>query len=137
MAALLSADSGANIGAMREGVMAVARILSCLALLLLVTPASAQDDYPNRPIRVIVPVGPGAGIDTAARITAAAAEPILGGKFVIENKPGASMRIGRRWRQGRPRTDTRCYSLRRRRSWRRGSSRPSLISTRITISGRW
>ena len=51
-------------------------------------------DYPNRPIRVIVPVGAGAGIDTAARVTAAAAEPHLGGKFVIENKPGASQRIG-------------------------------------------
>jgi tripartite-type tricarboxylate transporter receptor subunit TctC len=94
MATLHCADKGANIGLMREGVMAVARILSWLALLLLVSPASAQDDYPNRPIRVIVPVGPGAGIDTAARITATAVEPILGGKFVIENKPGASMRIG-------------------------------------------
>ena len=57
MAALYCADKGANIGLMREGVMAVARILSRLALLLLVSPAPAQDDYPNRPIRVIVPVG--------------------------------------------------------------------------------
>ncbi len=54
------------------------------------TPAS----FPNRPIRVIVPVGAGAGIDTAARVTATAAEKHLGGKFVIENKPGASQRLG-------------------------------------------
>lgn len=66
-----------------------------LALLALWSTANAQDAaYPNRPIRVIVPVGAGAGIDTAARLTAAAAEPILGGKFVIENRPGGSQRIG-------------------------------------------
>jgi tripartite-type tricarboxylate transporter receptor subunit TctC len=65
------------------------------ALLVLGVPAQAQEaGYPSRPIRVIVPVGPGAGIDTAARVTAAAAEPHLGGKFVIENKPGASQRLG-------------------------------------------
>src|SRR5258708_27173777 len=41
--------------------------------------ALSQDiaDYPNRPIRVIVPFGPGAGVDTAARITAEAAEKYL------------------------------------------------------------
>jgi tripartite-type tricarboxylate transporter receptor subunit TctC len=58
-------------------------------------PASAQDaDYPNRPIRVIVPFGAGAGVDTAARITAEAAEKHLNQKFVIENKPGAGARLG-------------------------------------------
>lgn len=65
-----------------------------LAWLALGPPAHAQSDYPNRPIRVIVPVAAGAGIDTAARVTAAAAEPHLNGKFVIENKPGASQRLG-------------------------------------------
>ena len=50
--------------------------------------------YPSRPIRVIVPVGAGAGIDNAARITAEAVEKHLGQRLVIENKPGASMRIG-------------------------------------------
>jgi len=59
-------------------------------------PCTAQDasDYPNRPIRVIVPVGAGAGIDTAARITAEAAEKHLGQRIIIENKPGAGQRIG-------------------------------------------
>lgn len=51
-------------------------------------------DYPSRPIRVIVPVGAGAGIDTAARITAEAAEKHLGQRIIIENKPGAGQRIG-------------------------------------------
>jgi tripartite-type tricarboxylate transporter receptor subunit TctC len=51
-------------------------------------------DYPSRPIRVIVPFGAGAGVDTAARITADAAEKLLNQKFVIENKPGAGARLG-------------------------------------------
>jgi tripartite-type tricarboxylate transporter receptor subunit TctC len=55
--------------------MGVARILMCMAALALpASEARAQDNYPNRPIRVIMPVGAGAGVDTAARLTAAAAE---------------------------------------------------------------
>ena len=76
--------------------MGISRILLCAALALLAEAALAQDagDYPNRPMRVIVPSGAGAGIDTAARVTTAAAEKFLGQKFVIENKPGASLRLG-------------------------------------------
>ena len=69
-------------------------ILVSLALCLSTAHAQDASDYPNRPIRVVVPVGAGAGIDTAARVTAAAAEPLLGQRFVIENKPGAGTRIG-------------------------------------------
>jgi tripartite-type tricarboxylate transporter receptor subunit TctC len=74
--------------------MRLAKALTCAALVLLAGRALADDDFPTRPIRVIVPVGAGAGVDIAARLTAAAAEPRLGGKFIIENKPGASMRLG-------------------------------------------
>jgi tripartite-type tricarboxylate transporter receptor subunit TctC len=77
-----------------EDIMRIARLLPVVVLALLGSPALAQDDYPNRPIRIIVPNGPGAGVDNAVRITAAAAEKFLGQKFVIENKPGGSMRIG-------------------------------------------
>src|SRR6185503_16503107 len=94
MPPLHCAHGGANIRPDREAVMQLARILIGAVLVLLAGRALAQDDYPSRPIRVIVPVGAGAGVDTAARITAAAAEPKIGGKFIIENKPGASMRIG-------------------------------------------
>ena len=76
--------------------MGVARILVCAAFALLASLAQAQDagDYPNRPIRVIVPVGAGAGMDNAARVTAAAVEKHIGQTLVIENKPGAGGRIG-------------------------------------------
>jgi tripartite-type tricarboxylate transporter receptor subunit TctC len=67
-----------------------------IALLVLGAPAQAQQasDYPNRPIRLIVPVGPGAGLDTAARVSAEAVEKHLGQRIVVENKPGAGQRIG-------------------------------------------
>ena len=71
-------------------------VLFALALLTAGQPSSAQDsaDYPNRPIRVIVPVGAGAGMDTAARVSAEAVEKHLGQRLVIENKPGAGQRLG-------------------------------------------
>jgi tripartite-type tricarboxylate transporter receptor subunit TctC len=70
--------------------------IGALALLATGLPAAAQDiaDYPNRPIRVIVPNAAGAGVDNAARITAEAAEKHLGQRFIIENKPGAGSRLG-------------------------------------------
>lgn len=68
--------------------------LSCAVLASLVGLAQAQDDYPSRPIRVIIPVGAGAGMDNAGRITAEAVEKHLGQRLVIENKPGAGSRIG-------------------------------------------
>jgi tripartite-type tricarboxylate transporter receptor subunit TctC len=70
--------------------------LGAFVLLAACLPGGAQDaaDYPNRPIRVIVPVGAGAGVDTAARITTEAVEKHLGQRFVIENKPGAGSRLG-------------------------------------------
>ena len=76
--------------------MDLARILTCAALVFWAAHAQAQDagDYPNRPIRVIVPVGAGAGMDNAGRITAEAVEKHLGQRIVIENKPGAGSRIG-------------------------------------------
>jgi tripartite-type tricarboxylate transporter receptor subunit TctC len=77
-------------------VMGFSRLLSYAALALAATQVQAQDvgDYPNRPIRIVVPVGAGAGMDNAARVTAAAVEKHIGQTLVIENKPGAGSRIG-------------------------------------------
>src|ERR1043166_4195377 len=90
----MTRSTSAQVGASPGAVMG-ARILSGAALALLAGLAQAQDagNYPNRPIRIVVPVAAGAGIDTAARVTATAAERHLGGKFIIENKPGASQRL--------------------------------------------
>jgi tripartite-type tricarboxylate transporter receptor subunit TctC len=64
-------------------------------LIAIIAPAHAEDaaSYPSKPIRVIVPVGPGAGLDNAARISAEAVEKHIGQRLVMENKPGAGQRI--------------------------------------------
>jgi tripartite-type tricarboxylate transporter receptor subunit TctC len=54
----------------------------------------AQSNFPEKPIRLIVPQAPGSATDSLARLLAAELEPILGQKIVIENKPGAAFTIG-------------------------------------------
>jgi tripartite-type tricarboxylate transporter receptor subunit TctC len=67
---------------------------------LLATPflgakAMAQaSDWPNRPVRVVVPWPPGGGADTTARMIFPKLAQKLGQPFVIENRPGASGSIG-------------------------------------------
>src|SRR3954467_3685621 len=54
------------------------------------------DDYPNRPITLIVPFPPGGGVDTIARVMSAKLSVALGQQIVIENRPGAGAVIGTR-----------------------------------------
>src|SRR5690349_2215713 len=49
----------------------------------------AQQAYPNRPVRVIVPYAPGGLPDTIARIVGARLQEAGGQTFLIDNKPGA------------------------------------------------
>ncbi len=56
-------------------------------------PASA-DNFPDRPIQLVVPAGPGSSTDTIMRSLAQAASPLLGQSIVILNRPGASGTIG-------------------------------------------
>ncbi|HMN80225.1 MAG TPA: tripartite tricarboxylate transporter substrate binding protein [Burkholderiaceae bacterium] len=57
-------------------------------------PHAAADDYPSRPIRVVVPYGPGSLSDTIVRSLGALMSTELGVPFVIENKPGANTFLG-------------------------------------------
>jgi len=52
------------------------------------------DNYPERPVQLVVPAGPGSSTDTIMRALAQAAAPLLGQSIVILNKPGASGTIG-------------------------------------------
>jgi tripartite-type tricarboxylate transporter receptor subunit TctC len=54
----------------------------------------AQADYPNRPIRVVVPFPPGGGADTTARILFQKLSDLFKQQFVIDNRGGAGGSIG-------------------------------------------
>jgi len=56
--------------------------------------SSAQSNYPNRPIRLIIPFTPGGVTDTSGRFIAEQLSLKLGQQVVAENKPGASGNIG-------------------------------------------
>ena len=56
--------------------------------------ASAQGAYPNRPVKIIVPISVGSGTDIVARMVAERLSKALGQPFVVENKPGADGNIG-------------------------------------------
>jgi tripartite-type tricarboxylate transporter receptor subunit TctC len=67
----------------------VARALLACALALLAAPANAQS-WPSRPVKLIVPTGPGAATDLMARLVADGVSRTLGQPVVVENMPGAS-----------------------------------------------
>lgn len=75
------------------------RLLALLICVLLsvscaFAPSAFAQDYPTKPIRIIVPFGPGGGGDIVGRIFGQALQEKLGQAVVIENKPGAAGTIG-------------------------------------------
>ena len=72
------------------------RLSRLLAVFVLVLPlaAKAQQGYPNRPIKMIVPLAAASAVDNAARIVAQKMSANMGQQIVVENQPGASGQIG-------------------------------------------
>ena len=63
------------------------------ALLALVLPAQAQD-YPTRPVRIVVPFAPGGSADVFGRFLAQRLQESTGQNFIVDNRPGAGSVIG-------------------------------------------
>src|SRR5262245_6099352 len=70
-----------------------ARVIVAAAMLAAPIVASAED-YPTKPIRLIVVTAPGGLMDVAARITAENVGKALGQTIVIENRPGGGGNLG-------------------------------------------
>lgn len=67
---------------------------SVLALSGLASPALAQEEWPQRPVRIIVPAAGGGSSDPIARLLAQAFAARFGQGFVVENRPGAAGNVG-------------------------------------------
>jgi tripartite-type tricarboxylate transporter receptor subunit TctC len=64
-------------------------MVALLGAAYLVPVSAAQQSYPTRPIRVLVPQSPGASNDTITRIVAGKMSEVLGQQLVLDNRPGA------------------------------------------------
>src|SRR5712692_1949069 len=65
----------------------------CLVVAAIATPAAAQD-YPSKPIIIVVPAAPGGPTDTLTRVLAASMASAMKHQFLIENAGGAGGIIG-------------------------------------------
>ncbi len=79
----------------RDALRAAAVVaVATIAVVGLVDPASAQSEYPNRPIRLVVGYSAGGPTDILARVLGQDIGTTLGQTVVVENKPGANGNIG-------------------------------------------
>ena len=75
----------------------LAQSVYAVAALLAALPAAAQrsdPDYPSRPIRIIVPIAPGGGVDTMARSIGPLLASRIGQPVVVDNRPGGGGSLG-------------------------------------------
>ena len=78
---------------MKAHINAYSRIAITLLIVAACVPASAQD-YPSRPIRLIVPQASGSASDTVARIIAADLTARLKQQVIVDNRPGGALQLG-------------------------------------------
>jgi tripartite-type tricarboxylate transporter receptor subunit TctC len=74
--------------------IAAIALAGLIGLLGAATGVRAQTDYPNRPIKVVVPYTAGGNVDITARVYSKKLSEQLGQQVIVENRPGASTIIG-------------------------------------------
>jgi tripartite-type tricarboxylate transporter receptor subunit TctC len=79
---------------MRKSVVATSQVLIASSITFAAAPASAQQDYPSRPIRLVVPYPPGGSNDFLARIYGPKIADMLGRQVVVDNRGGGNTIIG-------------------------------------------
>jgi len=70
--------------------------LSLVLTGLAAQPSHAQSRYPDRTVKIIVPLAPGGGSDTLSRLIAAKLSEKTQGQFIVENRPGSGTIVGTR-----------------------------------------
>ena len=72
----------------------LSRTIKTAVLLLTLASAAAADDYPNRPVRLIIPFPPGGSNDVVGRLVAKELSTVLGQQVFVDNRAGAGGTIG-------------------------------------------
>jgi tripartite-type tricarboxylate transporter receptor subunit TctC len=75
-------------------VMRIAALAASLCVALLVTLAASAQQYPSKPVKILIPFPPGGVTDNATRVIAQKLSERLGQQFYIENQPGAGGNLG-------------------------------------------
>ena len=79
---------------MKRWLRLIGNMLASLVLVLSTVVATAQDKYPNKSIRVIVPVAPGGGTDFIARLIGQKLSEAWGQPVIVDNRPGGAGNLG-------------------------------------------
>src|SRR5687768_6919631 len=85
------AEAGRQTRRARNGRTTMKALFGCLlaALTLFAAPAGAQDNYPTRPIKILIAFPVGGLLDTITRVVAEKMTGLLGQQIVVEARPGA------------------------------------------------
>ena len=87
-------EPGRRLRQRRPALRALAGMLAGALALAVATPAVHAQPAPAKPLRFVVPLGPGSGADTMTRFIARRYEVLTGQPAVVENRPGGSLVVG-------------------------------------------